>query len=141
MAYRLTLALAVVGLTIACTRASTPPNAPPEGSYRTTTHQMTVGGAAVPVSGAAVTPDFFTGAGIQPLLGRSFTEADFRPDAGPVLILSHDVWAERFASAPAVIGQQIAVDDVQATVVGVMPQGFSFPEDTKVWMPSRDAAR
>jgi hypothetical protein len=102
---------------------------------------MTVGGAAVPVSGAAVTPDFFTGAGIQPFLGRSFTEADFRPDAGPVLILSHDVWAERFASAPAVIGQQIAVDDVQATVVGVMPQGFSFPEDTKVWMPSRDAAR
>jgi hypothetical protein len=141
MTYRWTLALAVVGLTIGCTPASTPAHTPPEGSYTTTTHQMSVGDATFPVSGAAVTPEFFTGAGVQPLLGRSLAEADFRPDARPVLILTHGVWAERFASAPSVIGQQIAVDDVQTTVVGVMPQGFSFPEDTKIWMPSRDAAR
>jgi hypothetical protein len=141
MASRFTSVLAVVGLTVACVQERTPFKPPPDGSYRTETHQMKIGDTAASARGAAVTPEFFPGAGIQPLLGRSFTETDYRSEARPVVILSHDLWAERFASAPTVIGQEIGLDDGPITIVGVMPQGFSFPEETQLWIPRRDPAR
>ncbi|CAN5831607.1 hypothetical protein BH24ACI5_BH24ACI5_17750 [soil metagenome] len=99
---------------------------------------MTIGDTAVTVDGAAVTPEFFPGAGIQPLLGRSLVEADYRSEGRPVVILSHDLWAERFESAPRIIGQEIEIDERRVTVVGVMPVGFKFPEDARLWMPRSD---
>lgn len=79
--------------------------------------------------------------GRAPLLGRVFTAEDERSGA-PLVILSHGVWQDRYGRDPAVIGKTVRVDDVPRTIVGVMPAGMRFPEDTALWIPfSREARR
>jgi putative ABC transport system permease protein len=80
-----------------------------------------------------------TSAGLQiigraPILGRIFTSEDERTTA-PVLMLSHGVWQDRFGADPEVIGKTVRVDEVERTIVGVMPPGMRFPEDTSLWIP------
>jgi putative ABC transport system permease protein len=98
----------------------------------------------VNLSGGAGLPDRYScfeisAAGFQmigraPLLGRVFTSEDERTGA-PVLLLSHAVWQDRFGGDPAVIGKTVRVDEVLRTIVGVMPAGVRFPEDTSLWIP------
>ncbi|HEY1184578.1 MAG TPA: ABC transporter permease [Bryobacteraceae bacterium] len=71
----------------------------------------------------------------KPLLGRDFTSADERPGAAPVVLLGHHVWQQRYGGDPGMVGRTIRVDDVPAEVVGVMPPGKRFPEETDLWMP------
>ena len=71
----------------------------------------------------------------RPLLGRDFTPADEKPGATPVVLLGHHVWQQRYGGGPGVVGRTIRVDDVPTEVVGVMPPGKRFPEDTDLWMP------
>ena len=73
-----------------------------------------------------VSADFFRVLGVAPMLGRSFTLADERDDSRPI-ILSHPFWVAEFHSLPDIVGKHITVSDRVATVIGVMPTGFSFP--------------
>ena len=77
----------------------------------------------------------FSIAGRPVLLGRFFQADDERPDAVPVVMLSHRVWQDRYGSDPAIIGKTIRVDEVPKVIIGVMRQGMRFPEDTDLWMP------
>ena len=88
------------------------------------------------LSGAAVTAGFFRTVGVEPLLGRGFEDAEDRPGAEKVVVLSHDLWARRFGSASDVLGRRITLDGEARTVVGVMPEGFAFPRrETEAWVP------
>jgi len=69
------------------------------------------------------------------LLGRAFLPTDDHAGAEPVLVLSYDVWQERYAGMANVIGRSVHVDGAAATIVGVMPKGFRFPSGVDVWMP------
>jgi predicted permease len=69
------------------------------------------------------------------LLGRAFLPADDHAGAEPVLVLSYDVWQERYAGMANVIGRQVRVNDAAATIVGVMPKRFRFPNSVDLWMP------
>jgi hypothetical protein len=111
--------------------------APPAASYDAGTHEMRTSPATFSVQGARVTPEFFTTAQVSPMLGRLFTDADYRPSGRPVVVISYEIWVERFASVPGVIGESIEIDQSPVTVVGVMPRGFTFPETTHFWTPSR----
>jgi predicted permease len=71
----------------------------------------------------------------KPALGRDFTPADEMPGAAPVLLLGHHVWQQRYGGDPAMVGRTIRVDEVPMQVVGVMPPGKRFPEDTDLWTP------
>ncbi len=71
----------------------------------------------------------------QPLLGRDFTSDDEKPGAAAVVLLGHHVWEQRYGGEPAIVGQTIRIDEVPARVVGVMPPGKRFPEDTDLWTP------
>jgi hypothetical protein len=93
-----------------------------------------VGDDATPRVAARVGDGFF--GPNAPLLGRAFAEADYTSDT-PAVVLSHAFWQERFNAQPAVIGSNIAIDDVQHTIVGVMPEGFDTPADAAVWLPRR----
>ena len=73
--------------------------------------------------------------GTQPVIGRTFTADDDRAGAAPVVVLGHGVWVNRYGANPSVIGRTIRVNDVPATVIGVMPEGFKFPFATDVWLP------
>lgn len=73
--------------------------------------------------------------GAQPVIGRTFTVGEDRPGADPAVVLGHGVWLNRYGGNPSVIGRSIRVNDVPATVIGVMPEGFKFPFATDVWLP------
>ncbi|MGH7477456.1 MAG: ABC transporter permease [Longimicrobiales bacterium] len=85
--------------------------------------------------GGFVDADLFDVLQVRPALGRAFTQEEDRPDAAAVVLLGHTVWRDRFASDPAIIGTSIKVMGRVVTVIGVMPDGFHFPETEDVWLP------
>ena len=91
--------------------------------------------------GAFITANLLDLIGVAPALGRGFTEADDQPGAPLTVILSWEVWQNRFAGEPTVLGRTIRTNAEAATVIGVMPAGFYFPFDERMWLPLRyDAA-
>jgi predicted permease len=89
------------------------------------------------VLGAAVTSALFSTLSAQPLLGRAFNASDDRATATPVVIVSESLWRRRFSSNPAVVGQSMAVQGVQRTIVGVMPAAFHFWPSSEIWLNLR----
>jgi hypothetical protein len=87
------------------------------------------------VQGAAVTQAFFAAANVRPYLGRFFIDQDGGSPATPVVVLSHELWVERFGSSATIIGQVITLDGQPATVVGIAPRGFAIPTGARLWMP------
>lgn len=85
---------------------------------------------------AGVTPGFFAVLGVQPALGRAFLPEDDKPDTATVAIISHGLWKRRFASDPGIVGKQLQINARPITILGVMPEGFEFPEQTQIWMTS-----
>src|SRR6185295_7070441 len=94
------------------------------------------GGEAERFLGSAVTSNLFPMLGIQPILGRQFREDDDRPGAPAVVLLSHGVWQRRYGSDPSIVGRSVFLDGKPATIVGVMPVRFEFPEKAQMWMPA-----
>jgi len=94
---------------------------------------------AVPRAG--VTTGFFSVLGVQPALGRAFVLEDDKPASfnggrGTVAIISHGLWKRRFGSDPAIIGRVVQMKSRPLTVIGVMPPGFEYPEQTQIWVNS-----
>jgi putative ABC transport system permease protein len=87
---------------------------------------LTGDGPPEQVYGRGLTANFFRVAGVQPLLGRAFTEEEDRTNA-PVVLISHGLWQRRWAGDPALVGNTIQMDGRKVTVIGVMPPYFSFP--------------
>jgi predicted permease len=71
----------------------------------------------------------------KPVLGRAFLADDERPGAPPVAVLTHHVWQDRYGGDSSILGKTIHVNDVPTVVVGVMPSGKRFPEETDLWTP------
>src|SRR4051794_4898295 len=94
---------------------------------------------AVPRAG--VTIGFFSVLGVQPVLGRPFVPEDDKPASfnggrGTVAIISHGLWKRRFGSDPAIIGRVVQMKSRPLTIIGVMPPGFEYPEQTQIWVNS-----
>ncbi len=87
------------------------------------------------LKGAVVSASVWPLLGIRPVTGRVFTEAEDRPGANPVCVLSATAWQGRFAGDPAIVGRQVMLDHEGYTVVGVMPPRFKF-WDAEVWVPA-----
>jgi predicted permease len=87
------------------------------------------------IRGASVTPNLFAMLGAEPLLGRHFRpDEGARPGFEPVAILSHSLWQRRFASDPAIVGKPIQINQRAIEVIGVMGEGFQFPERQQFWV-------
>jgi len=99
-----------------------------------TTANMTGAGDPVQIPVAYVTPEFFPVLRTNPEIGRAFLAGEGEPGNGNVVVLSNELWKERFSADSEVLGKTIRLDGVSRTVIGVMPPGFAFP-DAKVWMP------
>ena len=91
-------------------------------------------------SGAFVSANAFRLIGAAPILGRDFLPEDDRPGAAAVVLLGNGVWKNRYGSDPAVIGRTIRVNDMPSVVIGVMPEGFKFPQNADLWQPLVDRA-
>ena len=72
--------------------------------------------------------DLFAMLGVQPLIGRSFTQDDDQPSANGTVILSWALWQRRFGGDSSVIGRKINLDAKPHTIIGVMPRWFAFPD-------------
>jgi putative ABC transport system permease protein len=98
---------------------------------------MTEDGRVEPVRGAEVTAGAFGLMETAPLLGRTLAESDEAPAAPPVVVISHTLWRTRFTSDPGVVGRSVKLGTANATIVGVMPEGFGFPVSERIWAPLR----
>ena len=87
--------------------------------------------------GARITANLFDVLGQRPLLGRTFIEGEDRRGADPVVIIGYDLWINRFARDPNVIGRILKINGSPATIVGVMPDRVKFPENSasELWVP------
>ncbi len=79
-----------------------------------------------PVSFVWVDGSFFQTLGVQPAIGRFFTHEECVKGGKPTVLLSYFFWQRQFAGDPAIVGQAIQLDDLSATVVGVLPASFDF---------------
>jgi len=79
--------------------------------------------------------DVFRVVGARPILGRDFSPADEVDGAPLVGILHYDFWERHYGKDPSVIGRVVKKNGAPMTIVGVMPQGFSFPQKVDVWVP------
>jgi putative ABC transport system permease protein len=75
--------------------------------------------------------------GVQPILGRWFSQADDTPGSPETVILTNGYWQRRFAGDKSVIGRTIAVDSRPHNVIGVMPAAFGFRDNPEVILPQR----
>jgi hypothetical protein len=83
------------------------------------------------VNAVETTPNFFAVVGVPPALGAGFPASpEYSREA--VAIISHRLWRERFGGDPSIVGKSIALNGPLFTVVGVMPPGFNYPNDTDV---------
>jgi putative ABC transport system permease protein len=93
-------------------------------------------GAPIRVEGEAVSASLFPVLRVGAALGRVFTPEEDRPGGPPVALLGHGLWTRHFGADPRVVGRSVLLDGQAYTVVGVMPQGFRFPDaDDQIWVP------
>jgi putative ABC transport system permease protein len=85
--------------------------------------------------GAAISWDLFPLLGTSPLVGRSFTADDDRPNAAGTVLLSYSLWTRRYHQDPNVLSRTIFVNGKPHSVIGVMPEHFEFPENQRLWVP------
>jgi hypothetical protein len=90
-------------------------------------------------SGELVTGNYFEELGVQPALGRVFSQEDDRvPGAHPVAVLSHAYWLRQFGGDPGVLNQTLLINNTEMTVVGVAQAGFAgvqVGQSTDVFVP------
>jgi putative ABC transport system permease protein len=88
------------------------------------------------IQGMWVTRDYFPTMGLEPMLGRRFSESDVGPNAPPVIILGYDLWKQKFNGDPAIVGKTVRLSrrETPPTVIGVMPPNVRF-------LPSPGAAQ
>ncbi len=92
--------------------------------WTTAQQSLTGDGEPVRVNAGLVTANTFAVLGAAPLLGRTITPAEDRPQAAPVAVLGYGLWQGRYGGDPSVVGRRIALDDVPVEIVGVMPRGL-----------------
>lgn len=93
------------------------------------------GGAVLYVHNATVSAHYFEVLGIEPALGRGFTEEEDQPGTGKAAVLSYGLWRTTFHEDPLILGKAILLRGAPYTVVGVLPRGAQMPNPADVWTP------
>jgi len=92
----------------------------------------------VRATGVVVTGAFFETLGTPAAVGRTLRASDYAPGSELAIVISHELWQREFAGEPDVLGRRLRFvfsDDLDLTVVGVMPPGFRLPGDADYWLP------
>ena len=105
-------------------------------AFNTRSFNLTGAGDPVRVVGVWNTASLFSVLGVDAALGSTFTEDEQEPGKDMLVVLSNGLWRRNFGGDASVIGQQISLNGINRTVIGVMPPSFSFPEKTtEFWVP------
>src|SRR6516164_3776259 len=95
-------------------------------AYRNEDYTFVGKGEGERLSGYMISASFFDTLGVAPVLGRSFRLDDDQIGAAPVVILSGGFWKRKFGSSPDIIGKPITLNGTAYTIIGVIPDTFSF---------------
>jgi putative ABC transport system permease protein len=82
------------------------------------------------VSALYAAPGLLETLGVRPSMGRLLQADDCRQGAAPVIVLGYEIWQDRFASDPHIVGRGVKIGPVEWQVIGVAPSGFRFPPNT-----------
>jgi putative ABC transport system permease protein len=110
------------------------------GSVYVGTAYLTGDGQAERYDGGFADGHLFDVAGVAPQLGRAIAPRDAREGAAPVVVLSHELWSERFGADPSVIGRIVRINGRSSEVIGVMPEDFEFPTRAALWVANQEDA-
>jgi predicted permease len=86
--------------------------------------------------GYAVSANYLRILGVEPRLGRLYTDLEDSPGGPKVALLSDHLWRSTFHSDPGILNRAITLDGVAYTVLGVMPHGFEYPSAVEIWTPA-----
>ena len=104
--------------------------------FTTSVRTLQRGQPAERISVTRGTPSLWAVLGVAPVIGTAFTEDHAVPGNDRVILLSHHLWTTRFNARPDVVGQDVQLDDGFFRVIGVMPEGFGFPDrHSDAWVP------
>lgn len=106
------------------------------GYFRTEATNLNFEDSSMFVVSAYIDDEMFRITSTMPILGRAFTESDLDSTVSQVAIISYELWKEKFDQSEGVIGRHIRAGNIDVEVVGVMPEGFSFPLAHDLWLPN-----
>lgn len=95
-------------------------------------YTLTGRGELEQVHASEITAGFLPVLGVQPALGRSIQPDEDHPNANPVAVLTYGFWRSHFAAERNVLGQAIALNGQNYTIVGVAPRNFRYPVPGKL---------
>jgi predicted permease len=94
--------------------------------YDSLQYKLTGAGEPKQLGVVEVSDNFFPTLGVQPALGRGFTEQECQKGGRPAALLSHFFWKTQFGADPSLVGKAITINGSPFTVVGVLPESFDF---------------
>jgi predicted permease len=109
-------------------------------AFRQDDFNLTGSGEAEHIRGGMVSADFFATLGVKLAQGRFFTADEDRIGGAPVALISAGLWSRKFGAAPDVVGQRIALNGSDYTIIGIVPASFhlrlnGFAENSDAYIP------
>jgi putative ABC transport system permease protein len=103
--------------------------------FRSWVESVSGGAEPVRVGVAPVSKDFFSIMRVQPVLGRGFAFEEQHFGAAPVALVAHSFWKQFLGSQTDFSRIKLTILNQTVSVIGVLPSGFDFPENSQVWVP------
>ena len=110
------------------------------GGYAPSTYELSGGATPEVVHAARLTAGVFPTLGVDPILGRTFTQQEENGHE-PVAVISYGLWLNRYHADPHVVGTSIVLNRKAYSIIGVMPRSFEFPllaghlVNAQLWVP------
>ncbi len=95
---------------------------------------LTGSGEPARVRGVRVSANMFSVLGVEPVAGRAFAPGEDDAARSHVVIIGYGIWQDRFGGQPA-LGKTLLLDGEPYTLIGIMPPGFRYPQNSQVWIP------
>jgi len=108
------------------------------GAYRQVGRNLIAsGGQSESVRVAEMSASGFRVGRVAPMMGRHLLDGDEREAAPPVVVIGYDLWKSRFDGNPTILSRTLQLGSLTYSIVGVMPEGFAFPINHRIWIPRK----
>jgi putative ABC transport system permease protein len=105
------------------------------GVHNRGSYNLTGMGDAERIVTAQASADLFAVLRVNPMMGRLYNNDEDKPGGPPVVVLSYALWQRRFGGQASIVNQPITLNGKSWTVIGVMPEGFQYPNRAEMWVP------
>lgn len=110
------------------------------GLYKISSFTVSGRDGARRYSGVSAEPNIFKVTRTEPVLGRTFRQEENNPGSEKVVVIGYDVWQNSYAGSDKALDQIVRINGESHRIIGVMPEGYVFPNNTEMWLPIRESA-